>query len=108
MWGWPYPAGPLTLIGLVQPSRCLSDLCPSHLYLLIAAAHLVISRRALLDLVRQGHLPGHPLALGRRRHLWGFRLSELEMSLADKKASSPVPSISRSKNERSMVSDAGR
>jgi acyl-coenzyme A thioesterase PaaI-like protein len=52
-----------------------------------AAAHLAISPRRLLDLVRGGDLPAHPLAQGRRRHVWRFKLSELERALCDREAS---------------------
>lgn len=63
----------------------------------VAAAHLDISPRRLLDLARSGDLPSYPLALGRKRHEWRFRLSELEHCLKEKRANSSVPSNSRSK-----------
>jgi hypothetical protein len=77
-----------------------------------AAAHLAITRRALLDLVRQGHLPGHPLAQGRRRHVWRFRLSELDQAMASRAPVVPIanepnwsPSLrSRKSNLRSQRS----
>jgi hypothetical protein len=49
-----------------------------------AAAHLAISPRRLLDLVRGGDLPAYPLALGRKRHVWRFRLSELDRAMASR------------------------
>jgi len=66
----------------------------------IAAAHLAVSPRRLLDLVRGGHLPGYPLALGRRRHEWRFKLTELEKCLEDRKGSYADP-VSR-RNNRSL------
>ena len=41
-----------------------------------AARFLSLTRRRILDLVRSGHLPGHPIGDGARR-VWRFRLSEL-------------------------------
>ena len=42
-----------------------------------AASFLAMRRRTLLDLARQGELPGHPVGSGQRR-MWKFRISELE------------------------------
>ena len=74
-----------------------------------AAAHLAISPRRLLDLARAGDLPAYPLALGRKRHEWRFKLSELEQCLADRRASSAMPLDRRAKSSRRSVNaDAGR
>ena len=56
-----------------------------------AAAHLAISPRRLLDLVRDGDLPAYPLVLGRKRHEWRFRLSDLERVLCHNGDSSTAP-----------------
>jgi predicted DNA-binding transcriptional regulator AlpA len=41
-----------------------------------AATFLSLMRRRVLDLVRAGKLPGHPIGGGSRR-VWRFRLSEI-------------------------------
>jgi len=46
-----------------------------------AAQFLSVTRRRILDLVRAGKLPGHPIGDGARR-VWRFRLSELEVAIA--------------------------
>ena len=46
-----------------------------------AAQFLSVTRRRILDLVRAGKLPGHPIGDGARR-VWQFRLSELEVAIA--------------------------
>jgi hypothetical protein len=74
-----------------------------------AAAHLAITRRALLDLVRQGHLPGHPLAQGRRRHVWRFKLSELETALSSSGANSIAPTDRRTlRSHKSPITENGQ
>jgi predicted DNA-binding transcriptional regulator AlpA len=42
-----------------------------------AALFLDMRRKTLLELVRKGKLPGHPIGSGQRR-MWKFRISELE------------------------------
>lgn len=42
-----------------------------------AAAFLSMRRKTLLNLARQGKLPGHPIGSGKRR-MWKFRISELD------------------------------
>lgn len=69
----------------------LSDMTEPFVSAEIAAKHLAISLRRLLDLVRSGDLPAYPLAWGRKRNVWRFRLSDLEKSLEDRKGSSDVP-----------------
>lgn len=48
------------------------------------AEFLGIRPRRLLELVRAGHLPGHPIGQGRRK-TWRFRLSELAEAMAQEK-----------------------
>jgi hypothetical protein len=55
----------------------------------VAAAHLAISTRRLLDLARAGDFPSYPLALGRKRHEWRFRLSELDQTMASRSLAAP-------------------
>jgi excisionase family DNA binding protein len=45
-----------------------------------AAKFLSLTRRRVLDLVRSGKLPGHPIGDGARR-VWRFRLSELAAAI---------------------------
>lgn len=45
-----------------------------------AANFLAISKRRLLELAREGHIPGHPIGNGARR-TWRFRLSEIANSV---------------------------
>jgi hypothetical protein len=49
------------------------------------AEFLGIRPRRLLELVRAGRLPGHPIGQGRRK-TWRFRLSELAEAMAVEKA----------------------
>ena len=42
----------------------------------IAAAFLSITRRTLLQKVRSGKIPGHPLDRGAKKKEWRFKLSE--------------------------------
>jgi hypothetical protein len=60
-----------------------------------AAEFLGVSPRYLLDLTRAGRVPGHPLGLGDRRHVWRYRLTELEGALAAPATSSTAPSERR-------------
>ena len=46
-----------------------------------AAAFVGITRRALLQKVRAGKLPGHPLDPSAKKKDWRFKLSELDRSL---------------------------
>jgi excisionase family DNA binding protein len=43
-----------------------------------AAAFLGISRRTLLQKVRAGRIPGHPLDAASQKRDWRFKLSELD------------------------------
>jgi excisionase family DNA binding protein len=45
-----------------------------------AAEFLAVTRRRVLDLVRQGALPAHALGAGQRK-VWRFRLSELSAAV---------------------------
>jgi len=47
----------------------------------VAAEFLAVPIRFLLDLTRAGRIPGHPLGLGAKRHVWRFRLSELDHAI---------------------------
>ena len=47
-----------------------------------AAEFLAVTPRYLLDLTRAGRVPAHPLGLGTKRHVWRYRLSELEQCLS--------------------------
>ena len=47
----------------------------------IAAAFLSITRRTLLQKVRSGKIPGHPLDRGAKKKEWRFKLSELDRYL---------------------------
>jgi len=51
-----------------------------------AAAFVGITRRTLLQKVREGRIPGHPLDCGAKKKEWRFKLSELDryLSLCDK------------------------
>jgi len=46
-----------------------------------ASEFLGVTTRFLLDLTRAGRIPGHPLGLGAKRHVWRFRLSELDHAI---------------------------
>lgn len=50
-----------------------------------AATFLSISRKHLLRLSRQGHVPAHPLGFGSRR-TWRFLLSELRAYVLARRA----------------------
>jgi hypothetical protein len=56
-----------------------------------AAKFLCIRPRRLLQLAREGRLPGHPLGAGLRR-VWRFRYSELAEAMLDLGRQSPAPS----------------
>jgi excisionase family DNA binding protein len=45
-----------------------------------AAKFLSLTRRRILELARDGKLPGHPIGDGTRR-MWRFRLSELAAAI---------------------------
>lgn len=47
----------------------------------IAAAFVGITRRTLLQKVRAGKIPGHPLDRGAKKKEWRFKLSELDRYL---------------------------
>lgn len=51
-----------------------------------AAKFLSLNRRRILDLVRAGRLPGHPIGTGARR-IWRFRLSELAAAVTSRHGS---------------------
>jgi hypothetical protein len=55
------------------------------------AAFLGLSRRRVLELVRSGEIPGHPIGRGKRK-TWRFRLSELADAVV---ARSVAPSSKR-------------
>ncbi len=46
-----------------------------------AAAFLRLTRRTLLQKVRAGKIPGHPLDVNARKKDWRFKLSELDHCL---------------------------
>lgn len=47
----------------------------------VAAAFVGITRRTLLQKVRAGKIPGHPLDPGAKKKEWRFKLSELDRYL---------------------------
>lgn len=53
-----------------------------------AAAFVGITRRTLLQKVRTGKIPGHPLDRGAKKKEWRFKLSELDRYLC-----SPLNSV---------------
>jgi excisionase family DNA binding protein len=53
-----------------------------------ASEFLGITRRHLLDMIRSGTLPGHPIGSGKRRR-WRFRLSELAEAVLAKASGTP-------------------
>ena len=55
-----------------------------------AAKFLSLKRRRILELVRAGKLPAHPIGEGARR-IWRFRLSELAKALSAAGASGFSP-----------------
>jgi len=76
---------------LCQPIRFLPHLYrlsanPSHSLMLIRRSLCRITRRTLLQKVREGRIPGHPLDCGAKKKEWRFKLSELDryLSLCDK------------------------
>jgi len=59
-----------------------------------AAKFLSLTRRRVLDLVRAGKLPGHPIGNSARR-VWRFRLSELAAAVARNVFTSPHDTVIR-------------
>jgi excisionase family DNA binding protein len=57
----------------------------------IAAGFLGITRRTLLQKVRAGKIPGHPLDPGAQKKEWRFKLSELDRFLGAPVHSSQQP-----------------
>jgi excisionase family DNA binding protein len=53
------------------------------------AQHLKITRRQVLQMVRKGVLPGHPLC-GSGRRIWRFKLSEVDQAILSGSARSLV------------------
>jgi hypothetical protein len=66
----------------------------------VAAEFVGVTPRALLDLVRDGDLPAYPLAVGRKRNMWRFRLSELERALCHNGDSFTAPLSRRTYRSR--------
>ena len=54
-----------------------------------AARHLRVKRRTLLLWVRQGKVKAYPLS-GTKRHVWRFRLADLDQALLAKSADSVI------------------
>jgi hypothetical protein len=46
------------------------------------AAHLKITRRQVLEMTRRGLIPAHPLGIGKSRHVWRYKISEVESGIA--------------------------
>ena len=42
------------------------------------AGHLKVTRRQVLEMTRQGVIPGHPLGTGSSRSVWRYKLSEID------------------------------
>ena len=72
-----------------------------------AAQFLSITRRRVLDLVRAGHVPGHPIGTGARR-VWRFRLSELAAALLDQTRFRFAPRPGHSMVRPRAVTDAAK
>ena len=47
----------------------------------IVAEHLKITRRQVLEMTRQGKIPGYPLGTGTNRGVWRYRLSEIDAAV---------------------------
>jgi Helix-turn-helix domain len=45
------------------------------------AAYLKVTRRQVLEMTRQGLIPGYPLGIGSSRRLWRYKLSEVDASI---------------------------
>jgi hypothetical protein len=63
-----------------------------------AAAFVGITRRTLLQKVRAGKIPGHPLDPDSKKKDWRFKLSELDRSLScavDSRVQPPEPANRR-------------
>jgi len=46
------------------------------------AEHLSVTRRQVLEMTRQGVIPGHPLGIGASRRVWRYKISEVETAIA--------------------------
>jgi hypothetical protein len=46
------------------------------------AAHLKITRRQVLEMTRCGLIPAHPLGVGKSRHVWRYKISEVESAIS--------------------------
>jgi len=46
------------------------------------ALHLSVTRRQVLEMTRQGIIPGHPLGVGVSRKVWRYKISEVETAIA--------------------------
>jgi len=46
------------------------------------AEHLRITRRQVLEMTRRGLIPAHPLGVGKCRHVWRYKISEVESAIA--------------------------
>jgi Helix-turn-helix domain len=46
------------------------------------AAHLNITRRQVLEMTRRGLIPARPLGVGKSRHVWRYKISEVESAIA--------------------------
>ena len=65
-----------------------------------AAEFMSVSPRYVMDLARRGAIPGHPLAIGSKRKIWRFRLSEIAECLAGSGTSSAAPVGRRTSHSR--------
>jgi hypothetical protein len=46
------------------------------------AVHLKITRRQVLEMTRRGLIPAHPLGVGKCRHVWRYKIGEVESAIA--------------------------
>jgi len=46
------------------------------------AAHLKITRRQVLEMTRRELIPAHPLGVGKCRHVWRYKINEVESAIA--------------------------
>jgi len=46
------------------------------------AAHLKITRRQVLEMTRRGVIPAHALGVGQSRHVWRYKITEVESAIA--------------------------
>src|SRR5206468_3133372 len=48
------------------------------------ARYIKITRRQVLQAARQGLIPAHPVSFGGRRSIWRFKMSEVDIAIAQR------------------------